>query len=166
MNCPRVESMTHPALIDELQALVDSGKVLTDAGSLETYGKDWTKQFTPAPLAIVFPKTTEQVQAIVRWANERLVALVPSGGRTGLSAAAVAANGEVVVSFDYMNQVLELNLTDRTAVCQPGVSPGSCRHWPKTTAFITRWTLPRRAPARSAAISAPMRAGSRSFATA
>ncbi|MFH7445145.1 FAD-binding protein, partial [Pseudomonas syringae pv. tagetis] len=81
--------------------------------SLQTYGKDWTRQFTPAPVAIVFPKTTEQIQAIVRWANERLVALVPSGGRTGLYAAAVAANGEVVVSFDPMNKVLELNMTER-----------------------------------------------------
>lgn len=61
------------------------------------------------------------MQAIVRWANAHKVALVPSGGRTGLSAAAVAANGEVVVSFDYMNQILEFNEMDRTAVCQPGV---------------------------------------------
>ncbi|MEW7855628.1 FAD-binding oxidoreductase [Pseudomonas chlororaphis] len=113
--------MTNPALIDELKTLVEAGKVLTDADSLNAYGKDWTKHFAPAPSAIVFPKTIEQVQAIVRWANRYQVALVPSGGRTGLSAAAVAANGEVVVSFDYMNQILDLNLTDRTAVCQPGV---------------------------------------------
>ncbi|KAA5835600.1 FAD-binding oxidoreductase [Pseudomonas chlororaphis] len=113
--------MTNPALIDELKTLVEAGKVLTDADSLNAYGKDWTKHFAPAPSAIVFPKTIEQVQAIVRWANRHQVALVPSGGRTGLSAAAVAANGEVVVSFDYMNQILDLNLTDRTAVCQPGV---------------------------------------------
>ncbi|MFL9849933.1 FAD-binding oxidoreductase [Pseudomonas chlororaphis] len=113
--------MTNPALIDELKTLVEAGKVLTDADSLNAYGKDWTKHFAPAPSAIVFPKTIEQVQAIVRWANRHKVALVPSGGRTGLSAAAVAANGEVVVSFDYMNQILDLNLTDRTAVCQPGV---------------------------------------------
>ncbi|WP_092298233.1 FAD-binding oxidoreductase [Pseudomonas sp. NFIX28] len=113
--------MTNPALIDELKTLVEAGKVLTDTDSLDTYGKDWTKHFAPAPSAIVFPKTIEQVQAIVRWANRHQVALVPSGGRTGLSAAAVAANGEVVVSFDYMNQILDLNLTDRTAVCQPGV---------------------------------------------
>ncbi|WP_457241690.1 FAD-binding oxidoreductase [Pseudomonas chlororaphis] len=113
--------MTNPALIDELKTLVEVGKVLTDADSLNAYGKDWTKHFAPAPSAIVFPKTIEQVQAIVRWANRHQVALVPSGGRTGLSAAAVAANGEVVVSFDYMNQILDLNLTDRTAVCQPGV---------------------------------------------
>ncbi|OYW93538.1 MAG: FAD-binding oxidoreductase [Pseudomonadales bacterium 32-61-5] len=113
--------MTDPVLIDELKTLVEPGKVLTDADSLNAYGKDWTKHFAPAPSAIVFPKSIEQVQAIVRWANERKVALVPSGGRTGLSAAAVAANGEVVVSFDYMNQILAFNEMDRTAVCQPGV---------------------------------------------
>ncbi|KOR11505.1 FAD-linked oxidase [Stutzerimonas stutzeri] len=113
--------MTDPALIDELKTLVEPGKVLTDADSLNAYGKDWTKHFAPAPSAIVFPKSIEQVQAIVRWANGHKVALVPSGGRTGLSAAAVAANGEVVVSFDYMNQILEFNEMDRTAVCQPGV---------------------------------------------
>jgi len=113
--------MTNSALLDELMTLVEPGKVLTDTDSLETYGKDWTKHFAPAPLAIVFPKSTEQVQAIVRWANRHKVALVPSGGRTGLSAAAVAANGEVVVSFDYMNQILAFDEFDRSVVCQPGV---------------------------------------------
>ncbi|TDQ37251.1 FAD-binding oxidoreductase [Thiopseudomonas denitrificans] len=113
--------MSDSALIDELKALLDDGKVLTDAGSLASHGIDWTKHFAPAPLAIAFPRSTEQVQAIVRWANERKVALVPSGGRTGLSAAAVAANGEVVVSFDYMNRILDFNEYDRTVVCQPGV---------------------------------------------
>ncbi|MBT2340117.1 MULTISPECIES: FAD-binding oxidoreductase [Pseudomonas] len=113
--------MTIADLIAELKTLVEPGKVLTDTDSLNTYGKDWTRHFAPAPVAIVFPRTTEQVQAIVRWANTHKVALVPSGGRTGLSAAAVAANGEVVVSFNYMNQILDVNLTDRTAVCQPGV---------------------------------------------
>ncbi|MGF6593286.1 FAD-binding oxidoreductase [Pseudomonas sp. 2835] len=113
--------MTDSALIDELMTLVEPGKVLTDAASLEAYGKDWTKHFAPAPSAIVFPKSIEQVQAIVRWANRHKVALVPSGGRTGLSAAAVAANGEVVVAFDYMNQILDFNEFDRSVVCQPGV---------------------------------------------
>jgi FAD/FMN-containing dehydrogenase len=121
MNDPRVALMTQAALIEELKTLVEPGKLLTDADSLNTYGKDWTKHFAPAPLAIAFPKSIEQVQAIVRWANQHKVALVPSGGRTGLSAGAVAANGEVVVAFDYMNQILDFNEFDRTAVCQPGV---------------------------------------------
>ncbi len=113
--------MSQAVLIDQLRSLLDDGKLLTDADSLQAYGKDWTKHFAPAPLAIAFPKSIEQVQAIVCWANEHKVALVPSGGRTGLSAAAVAANGEVVVAFDYMNQILSFNEYDRTVVCQPGV---------------------------------------------
>lgn len=121
MNRPRFPQMSQAALIEELKTLVEPGKVLTDAASLDAYGKDWTKQFAPAPLAIAFPKSIEEVQAIVRWANERKVALVPSGGRTGLSAGAVAAHGEVVVAFDYMNKVLEFNAFDRTVRCQAGV---------------------------------------------
>lgn len=113
--------MTTANLIDALKSLLEPGKLLTDSDSLNTYGKDWTKHFAPKPLAIAFPKSIEQVQAIVRWANQHQVALVPSGGRTGLSAGAVAANGEVVVAFDYMNQILEFNEFDRTARCQAGV---------------------------------------------
>ncbi|MFT6429461.1 MAG: FAD/FMN-containing dehydrogenase [Halopseudomonas sp.] len=121
MNSVREPTMTLDAIIAILKTLVDADKVRTDAESLNTWGKDWTKHFEPAPLAIVFPKSTEQVQALVRFANEQKLALVPSGGRTGLSAAAVAANGEIVVSFDYMNQITEFNEFDRTVVCQPGV---------------------------------------------
>ena len=126
MNDTRVALMTDaalidPALIEALKTLVEPGKVLTDSASLDTYGKDWTKHYAPAPSAIVFPKTVEEVQAIVRWAHQHRVALVPSGGRTGLSAAAVAAHGEVVVAFDYMNRILDFNATDRSVVCQPGV---------------------------------------------
>lgn len=113
--------MTDPAVLAELMTLVDPGKVLTDPTSLETYGKDWTRHYPPAPSAIVLPRSVEQVQAIVRWANRHRVALVPSGGRTGLSAGAVAANGEVVVAFDNMNQILGFDAFDRTVVCQPGV---------------------------------------------
>ncbi|MFZ2288851.1 MAG: FAD-binding oxidoreductase [Halopseudomonas yangmingensis] len=113
--------MTPQAIIETLKTLVDPDKVRTDADSLNAWGKDWTKHFEPAPLAIVFPRSIEQVQAIVRFANAERLALVPSGGRTGLSAGAVAANGEIVVSFDYMNRIIGFNEFDRTVVCQPGV---------------------------------------------
>ncbi|MDR2307661.1 MAG: FAD-binding oxidoreductase [Paucimonas sp.] len=113
--------MTQRAVIDELMTLVDPGKVLVDPASLEAYGKDWTKHYPPAPSAIVFPRSIEQVQAIVHWANRHKIGLVPSGGRTGLSGAAVAAHGEVVVAFDAMNQILAFDEFDRTVTCQPGV---------------------------------------------
>src|SRR5690554_8056398 len=103
------------ASLKELVATGDApGKVLTDPADLDTYGKDWTKIHPPKPLAIVRPKTSEQVQAVVKFANEHKVALVPSGGRSGLSAGAVAAYGEVVVGFDSMNQSLECRAGART----------------------------------------------------
>ena len=46
---------------------------------------------------------------------------MPSGGRTGLSAGAVAANGELVVAFDRMNTILDFNEFDRAVTVQPGV---------------------------------------------
>lgn len=109
------------AIVAQLKTLVEEGKVRTDEDSLANFGKDWTKIYEPRPLAVVFPKTTEQVQAIVQFANEQGIGLVPSGGRTGLSAGAVAAAGEVVVSFDYMNQILDFNASDRSVTCQAGV---------------------------------------------
>ncbi len=104
-----------------LTEIVGEDWVKTDEESLQTYGKDWTKAYEVAPTAIVLPKTAEQVQAIVRLANEHQFAVVPSGGRTGLSGGAVASNGEVVIAFDRMNEILEFNAADRQVVCQPGV---------------------------------------------
>ena len=114
-------SLSQTELENQLKAIVGDDKVKTDPDSLETFGKDWTKIYPPNPSAIVFPKTTEQVQAIVKFANEHRVALVPSGGRTGLSAGAVAANGEVVVAFDYMNSISGFNAMDKTVRCGAGV---------------------------------------------
>lgn len=115
------ESSVIQAAIDQLKQLIGEEKVKTDAETLASHGCDWTKLYDPDPSAVIFPRGVEDVQALVRLANQEQVALVPSGGRTGLSAGAVAANGEWVVSFDYMNAISEFNAVDRTVVCQPGV---------------------------------------------
>lgn len=112
---------TREEILHALEAVLDEGKVRTDADSFESHGKDWTKMYVVAPLAIAFPRSTEQVQAIVKLANDLDFAIVPSGGRTGLSGGAVASNGEVVVSFDYMNQIVDFSASDRSVKVQAGV---------------------------------------------
>lgn len=104
-----------------LQSLVGEKNVRVDDDSLKTWGCDWTRIYTPRPLAVVFPGSIEEVRDIVRLANEKGLALVPSGGRTGLSAGAVAANGEVVISFDRLNRILEFVPEDRLVRVQAGV---------------------------------------------
>ena len=113
--------MLSQAIITKLQAIVGATRVKTDADSLATWGCDWTKHYTPDASAIVFPASTEEVQAIVQLANAEKIALVPSGGRTGLSAGAVAAHGEVVISFDRMNKMLDFLPADRMVHVQAGM---------------------------------------------
>ena len=84
-------------------------------------GKDWTNVFHSDPIAIVLPSSIEDVQAIVEVAMDNQVALVPSGGRTGLSGGAVAEQHEIVVAFDRMNKILNFDAVDRQVICQPGV---------------------------------------------
>lgn len=108
-------------LVDQLAEIVGVDAVKTDSVDLNHFGKDWTKVCVPDPTAIVFPSNIEQVQDIVKLAHESEVALVPSGGRTGLSGGAVAEKQELVVSFDRMNKILSFDALDRQVVCQPGV---------------------------------------------
>ncbi len=93
----------------------------TDAESLEIWGRDRTWQFPPCPSAIVFPREAAQVQELVRIAREQLLALTPSGGRTGLSGGAVAKHGEIVVSMDHMTRILDSNERERQIHLQAGV---------------------------------------------
>ena len=108
-------------MIEKLGEVLPPHRVSTAKDDLDNWGRDWTRRFVVAPSAVVFPETVQEVVAITRLANAEGFALVPSGGRTGLSAGAVASHGEVVVSFDRMNRILGFNEADRVVRCQAGV---------------------------------------------
>lgn len=95
--------------------------VLTDDHSFQTYGQDWTRFYVVDPSAIVFPRTEDDLVWLVNRARKEGWSLVPSGGRTGLSAGATARNGEIVVSLEKMNQIVEFNPINATLTCQAGV---------------------------------------------
>jgi len=113
--------MTDPRL-DLLLQDCPGLRLTTEPAELEHYGRDWTRRWTPAPLAIALPGSVEEVQAILRWASAQGVAVVPSGGRTGLSGGAVAANGELVLSLERMNKALAFDAVDRTLTVQAGMA--------------------------------------------
>ncbi|WP_162846070.1 FAD-binding oxidoreductase [Seongchinamella sediminis] len=117
------------SLLKALQDICGEGRVLTDEESLQHYGRDWTRFHQPAPCAVVLPGNIEQVQAIVRLAAEQQLALVPSGGRTGLSAGGVACHGELVVALDRLNRIEDFNPVDRTVRCGAGVITGQLQQF-------------------------------------
>ena len=96
-----------------------------DADTLADWGRDWTRSFPVAPSAVVFPEREQEVVALVTLARRHGFALVPSGGRTGLSGGAVAPAGEVVVSFDRMHRILDFDSAGQLVRCQPGVATGA-----------------------------------------
>ena len=113
--------MTDPRL-DLLLQDCPGLRLTTEPAELEHYGRDWTRRWTPAPLAIALPGNVDEVQGILRWASAQGVAVVPSGGRTGLSGGAVAANGELVLSLERMNKPLAFDAVDRTLTVQAGMA--------------------------------------------
>lgn len=115
---PDVSNMV--ALLDGIRAFIEPSYVRVDADSRLNYGRDWTRLYAPNPRAVVLPGTVEQVQQLVRYANEYRLSLVPSGGRTGLSGAAVACQGEIVVSLDRLNRILDFDPVDQSVTCQAG----------------------------------------------
>ena len=108
-------------ILARLEDIVGPGRVLSDADSRERYGRDWTRFHTPAPVAVVLPGSIAEVQEVVRLAASERLAIVPSGGRTGLSAGAVACNGELVLALDRLNQLTDFDPVDRTVRCGAGV---------------------------------------------
>ncbi|MDP9033649.1 MAG: FAD-binding oxidoreductase [Myxococcota bacterium] len=94
--------------------------VTRDPNDLAEYGRDWTRVVDPAPCAVALPRTTDEVARLVRLCAQHDVAIVPSGGRTGLAGGAVAANGELVVSMTRMRAMHPLDLVGGTVRVQAG----------------------------------------------
>ena len=109
-----------PGLLPSLALGFPDDFLTTDPGELEAYGKDWTNVFAPRPSAIAFPRTTDEVSRLLARCNEHHVAVVPSGGRTGLAGGAVAANGEIVVSLSRMRRMDPIDVLGASLRVQAG----------------------------------------------
>ena len=109
-----------PAFFDALAAALPAGTVTRDEGDLREYGRDWTRVFEPAPCAVALPRTTHEVSRIVETCAQHRVAIVPSGGRTGLAGGAMACHGELVVSLSRMRAIREVDLAGATVRVQAG----------------------------------------------
>src|SRR5687768_9455045 len=109
-------------LLAELRTALGDAGVLTDADVTASYQRDMMP-LAPhgSPLAVVFPLNTEQVQAVVRACASHRVPIVPRGAGSGLSGAANAIEGCVVLVMTKMDAIVEIDTDNRLAVVEPGV---------------------------------------------
>ncbi|MGK5730266.1 FAD-binding oxidoreductase [Streptomyces sp. URMC 124] len=109
-------------LIEHLREGLPAEAILTDPDVTASYAHDMAS-FCAAgrPAVVVLPRTVEQVRHVMRTATALRVPVVPQGARTGLSGAANASDGCIVLSLVKMDRILEIDPVDRVAVVEPGV---------------------------------------------
>ena len=103
-----------------LRAIVGGENVVVDPERVEPYGADAVKEKFP-PEAVVFPESTAQMVEILKLANEYLFPVTARGGGVGYTGGAVPVDGGIVIGTDRMNRIIEINVDDLYAVCQPGI---------------------------------------------
>ena len=116
--------------LDSLIARLPPGTVSTHHGELAVHARDrWAlallreargDRVAPAA-ALVFPKSTQEVAAVLQWADESGTAVVPRGGATGVSGGAEAVRRSVVVDLSRMNRILGVDEVSQTVTAQAGV---------------------------------------------
>ena len=118
--------MLDKAIIAELEALAGKTNVLTGTVDRLTYSYDATADVPrQMPDVVVLPTDTAMVQAIVRFARERRIPIYPRGAGTNLSGGTVPLKQGIVLSFQKMNAILDIDPANLTAVVQPGVVIGA-----------------------------------------
>lgn len=112
------------AFVDEVEAIIGREAVLREPTGFdrEVYETDWTGRFGGPTPAVLLPRSTVDVVAIVSAARRHRVALVPQGGNTGLVGGGVPGSGEVVVSLRRFTDIEAVDPLSRQMTVGSGVT--------------------------------------------
>ena len=105
-----------------LQKHLPQGCVITDAEELRPYECDALSAYRQLPMVVVIPQTRQQVQTVLRLCSEHKVPVVARGSGTGLSGGALPLDNGVLLSLARFNRILDIDVANRTARVQPGVT--------------------------------------------
>lgn len=113
-------------LTAELREILSKDGVITDEAELMVYECDAITTHKVRPLAVVFPRTTEEVSRIIRLLSSHGIPFSPRGAGTAISSGSIAIGcnpGErsVIIEMARMNRIIEVDYANRRAVVQPGV---------------------------------------------
>ena len=124
--------MTQSELASQLRALCGEGTVIANEDELLVYECDAYTMQKNLPTAVVLPRTTEEVVAIVKFCAEHNLPIIPRGAGTSLSGTVLAVDGGVMIALTRMNRVLDIDARNRRALVEAGC----------VNAWITREAAP------------------------
>lgn len=113
--------MLDASFVGKLRDELAPEAVLVDPHHVLVYECDASTAFKSTPEAVVLPQSTDEVAAVVRLCGLHDVPFVARGAGTGLSAGATPNEGGLVISLASMNEILELDVANRLALCQTGI---------------------------------------------
>ncbi|MHB8843764.1 MAG: FAD-binding oxidoreductase [Nitrospirota bacterium] len=111
------------SIIKELARIVGPANLFTDPEELVAYSYDATCT-AALSAAVARPLSAQEVSSILTLANRERFPVVPRGAGTGMSGGSVPVQGGLVLSFERMNRILEIDEPNRTAIVEPGVITG------------------------------------------
>src|SRR5262249_19048036 len=109
-------------IIAALRQIVPGEGVITSEAERRAYESDGLTAYRQLPMIVVLPYTTEQVSQVLRYCQEHSVKVVPRGAGTSLSGGALPLEDGVLLGLGKFNRILEIDLQNRCAVVQPGVT--------------------------------------------
>ena len=113
-------SVTQSAFLSTLASLFPQDRIYTDLVDCYAYAYDNSRIFH-APIAVVFPLSAEEVQAVIKLCNAHKVPVVPRGRGTGTAGGSVPEAGGVALSLERMNKIVSIDPDNRMAIIEPGV---------------------------------------------
>ncbi|MHA1687752.1 MAG: FAD-binding oxidoreductase [Promethearchaeota archaeon] len=128
--------MLDESIIKKLQDIVGPEFASNKPEDLYIYGIDPGASLPRKVDFVVLPKTLEEVQNIVKFANEKKIPIVPMGGGLTLSGLTLPVRGGIVIDLKRMDRILEINEKSRYALIEPGVTTGQLKayleqHYPE-----------------------------------
>jgi glycolate oxidase len=115
--------MFKPSIVKELKNIVGAENLYTSPEELVVYSYDATQR-EALPWAVARPASADEISKIVVLANRERFPVVPRGAGTGMSGGSVPVQGGLVLSFERMNRILEIDEENLLAVVEPGVITG------------------------------------------
>jgi len=109
-------------LLKRLKKLVPGAILITDEEGRRTFETDALTAYRCLPLAVVLPKSTEQVSAILHFCHQNKIKVVPRGAGTSLAGGALPLEDAIVLCLSRMTQVLDIDLVNRVARVEAGIT--------------------------------------------
>ena len=110
-----------PTILDQFKAIVGEPYLMTDAESIDKYGRDETENLFYSPEVIVKPRTPQEIAALLKICNQHLIPVTPRGAGTGLTGGALPHFGGLVISMERFNSIIEIDERNLQVTTEPGV---------------------------------------------